>query len=70
MPKLCDMEGVRGGEPGFDVELHRDDKTSRIIVRGFNEGGFACVDIDLLDLLTWLGIDGADAAIAVAERRK
>jgi len=69
MPKLCEMENVRGGDTGFPVELYRDDETGRLVVRGINEGGFACVDIDLADLLTWLGLD-AEAVIAAAAARE
>lgn len=65
MPKLCDMKDVRGGELGFPVELWHDDETGRLVVRGTNEGGFACVDIDLADLLAWLGVVG-DGQIAAA----
>ena len=69
MPKLCDMEGVRGGEPEYPFELWRDDKTGRLVVRGTNEGGFACVDIDVADLLTWFGldVDARDIASAALE---
>lgn len=35
----------------------RDEDTGRLVVRGVNEGGFACVDIDLADLFAWFGID-------------
>lgn len=51
------LEGVRGGEwnLGFPVRICRDDEdTGRLVVRGVNEAGFSCVDIDLLDLLNWL----------------
>ena len=51
------LEGVRGGEwdLGFPVCICRDKRdTGRIVVRGVNEAGFACVDIDRLDLLNWL----------------
>lgn len=50
--KVCDMDGVRGGEPGLPVSLCRDED-GRLFVRGLNEGGFACVDIDLKELLAW-----------------
>jgi hypothetical protein len=48
------MGGVRGGDEGFPVELWDDQ--GRIILRGINEGGFACVDIDLGDVVEWIGI--------------
>lgn len=67
MPKLCNMDGVRGGEEDFPVELWQDDESGRLIVRGINEGGFACVDIDLLDLCGWLGV--RDDVIAAATRK-
>jgi len=54
MPKIRNMENVRGGDTGFPVELWVDDDDGRLVVRGINEGGFGCVDIDLLDLLRWV----------------
>lgn len=71
MPKICDLSGVRGGDTGFPVQLYRDDDSNRIVVRGTNEGGFACVDIDLGDLLQAFGVpDSAEdiaSALAIAE---
>lgn len=52
--KLADMAGVRGGDCYYPVQLCRDDETGRFIVRRVQEGGFACVDIDLADLWCWL----------------
>jgi hypothetical protein len=54
MPKVCDMEGVRGSDSGFPVSLWRDEDTLRLVVRGINEGGYGCVDIDLIDLIRWM----------------
>ena len=52
MVKICDMTGVIADEiPG--VELHRDEKTGRLMVRAFNEAGFNCTDVDLLSILEW-----------------
>jgi hypothetical protein len=52
MPKICEMKGVRGGDTGFPVELvHEGD---RLAIRAVNEGGFACTDLDILDLIDWL----------------
>lgn len=65
--KICDMNGVRGGEPEFPVELHRDGN-GRLTVRAINEGGFNCTDIDLYDLLGWLSENEWCAAIAPAPK--
>lgn len=62
---LCEMKGVRGGEEGFPVELWRDEDSRRLVVRAVNEGGFACVDIDLADLLNWLGIPEVHITAAI-----
>lgn len=72
MPKICDMDGVRGGEDPFPVELWLDDESGRVFVRGTNEGGFACIDIDACDLLQWFKIGDADARLAasIAEHSK
>ena len=64
--KICDMNGVRGGEPEFEVELWRHDETGRLVVRGTNEGGFSCVDIDLGDICKWLGLDSDPEALTAA----
>jgi hypothetical protein len=52
--KICDMEGVRGGDSGFSVQLCCEEDTNRLVVRAINEGGFACTDVDLFDLVAWL----------------
>jgi len=52
---ICDMEGVSGSDNGFPVQLVLDCKDGQFFVRGINEGGFACVDINLEELLAWLG---------------
>ncbi len=51
---ICVADGVRGGDQGFSVQICADEDTGRFVVRGFNEGGFSCVDIDLLDMVDWL----------------
>ena len=51
--KLCDIDGVRVSEPDFPAQLVRLE-SGKLAIRGINEGGFACVDIDLGDLLEWL----------------
>lgn len=58
---ICEMEGVRGGDEGCPVFLAKDGDSGRLVVRGFNEGGFACVDIDIRDLLLWLSKRGTGA---------
>lgn len=57
MTRLCDLPGVRGGDTGFPVQLALDEETGRLVIRAINEGGFACVDIDLCDLAHWFGVD-------------
>lgn len=54
MPKLLELNDVRGGEEGFPVELWRDDDTGRIVVRAYNEAGYNATEIDLDDLWRWL----------------
>ena len=51
---ICKMEGVRGSDRGFPVQLVRTEDSGRLAIRGINEGGFSCVDVDLIDLLEWL----------------
>ena len=54
MPKICDIPGVRGGDTGFPVQLVFEEESRRVMVRAINEGGYACTEIDLLDLVVWL----------------
>ena len=70
MPKICDLPSVRGGETEFPISLYRDEESGRVVIRGVNEGGFACVDIDLGDLAECLGweIDANELAATVAAR--
>lgn len=76
MPLIAEMHGVRGSDTGFPVQLFRDDETGRIVVRAINEGGYACTDVDLLDLISWLQsaipegltVDAVTGAIGVRER--
>ncbi len=51
---ICDLDGVRGGDAAFPVQLVLDEESERVMVRAINEGGYACADIDLLDLVLWL----------------
>ena len=55
MRKLAEMEGVRGGEDGFPVELWRGDSGETFIVV-YNEAGYNSVEISLDDLLSWLRV--------------
>lgn len=68
---ICDLDGIRGGDTGFPVQLVRED--GRLAVRAINEGGFSCTDVDLLDLVEWLhrlcphgvNIDAVTSALSV-----
>lgn len=48
------MDGVREYAEGYPVELRRDDRNGRLVVRALNEGGYNLTDVDLLDLLQWV----------------
>lgn len=52
---LCEIKGVHGGDDGCPIELWRDDDTGRLVIRGYNEAGYAAVDIDAIELATWMG---------------
>jgi hypothetical protein len=54
---ICDLPGVRSVENEFPVSLCRDEETGRIVIRAVNEGGYACTEVDLLDLLQCFGLD-------------
>lgn len=59
---------VRGGEEGFPVQICVDEESNRLVIRGFNEGGFAAVDIDFLDLARlFRELEGSPLAAAIAE---
>ena len=69
---ICDLDGVRASEDDFPVQLIRAESTGRAMVRAVNEGGFACTDVDLLDLLAWLhriapkGVNLDELSVALA----
>jgi ribosomal protein S28E/S33 len=48
VPTIIEMEGVRGGDTDFPVQLYEVDDTGRLVVRVINEGGYACTDLDLV----------------------
>lgn len=52
--RIAVMDGVRGGEDGFPVELWRDDETGRLVVVAYTDAGYGLVTIDLPDLIGWL----------------
>jgi hypothetical protein len=51
---LRKLPQIRGGDSGFPIQLVLDGETGRLVIRGINEGGCSCVDIDLFDLVGWL----------------
>lgn len=69
--KVCTLPQVRGGEgrgdePG-EVEVWRDGKSGRLVMRAYNQGGHDCVDIDLRDVIDWLAqITPAESALISA----
>ena len=72
---ICEMDNVRGGEEGFPVSIYKDAESGRFVIRGLNEGGSSCVDIDLLDVVLWLtretqGLINADSVTAACRLRK
>lgn len=49
------MAGVREyGDGHYPVELWRDDRTDRLVIRAYNEGGNNYVSIDLWDVIEWM----------------
>jgi hypothetical protein len=53
MPKICEMQSVRELTEEYPVELWRNDKTGRLVVRAKNEGGNNVTEVDLLELIEW-----------------
>lgn len=72
--KICDLDGVSGGDIPFPVSLWKDGDSGRIVLRAINEGGFACTDIDFHQLTNWLGkrsgkaLDGESVYNEIASR--
>jgi hypothetical protein len=54
MPKIAVMEGVREYGEDYPVELWRNDKTGRLVIRAFNEGNNNFTEVDLWDLIEWV----------------
>lgn len=48
---IARMEGVREYSEGATVELSVGN--GRIVARAYNQAGYDCTEIDLLDLLAW-----------------
>jgi hypothetical protein len=48
---------IRSDDIDSPVQIWRDDKSGRFYLRAINEGGFACIDLDLWDLAIWFGHD-------------
>ena len=51
---IATLEGVREYAEGFPVELWRDGKNGRLVIRAWNEAQCNCTDVDLWDLMDWL----------------
>ena len=71
---LLTLDGVKGGDTGFPVQIVLDGETRTLQLRSINEGGYACADVDFYDLLRFLesiapGAIDADAVIAAVRAR-
>ena len=53
--KIAVLPGVREYSEGEDVELWVN-KNGRIVVRAYNEGRECSTDVDLFDLLSFVGV--------------
>jgi hypothetical protein len=53
MDKICEMESVREWNEHYPVELGRNSKSGRLVIRAQNEGGNNLTEVDLWDLLHW-----------------
>lgn len=63
------LKSVRASESDHPVQVCEDEVTGRLVIRGVNEGGFACVDIDLRDVASWLGVDPDPLELAIRSGR-
>ena len=61
--KICEMFSVREHMEGYPVELYRDKKSGRLVIKAFNEGGSNATLVDLLDLVEWLKVGPNNEAI-------
>jgi hypothetical protein len=50
---MCELTGVSGGDSGLPVLIVRSGESGRLMLRAINEGGFACADVDLIQMLEW-----------------
>lgn len=53
--KICELAGVREYTEEYSVSLWRDEERGRVVIRAYNEGRNNFVEIDLWDLVEWLG---------------
>ena len=65
------MDGVREYSDGlFPVELWRNAKTGRLVIRAYNERGNNITEVDLWDLLDWLQTGQPQWLLADSASRK
>ncbi len=67
--KICTLSSVRGGDDDFPPYVWLDENSGRYVIRAINEGGFACVDLDLFDIAQWFGISDAQVIAALANSK-
>lgn len=57
MAIICEIREIRSEDIDQPVQIWRDDDTGRFFLRSVNEGGFACIDLDVRDLARFFGSD-------------
>ena len=66
MGKRFEIPEIRSEDIDVPVQVWLCDNTGRYYLRCINEGGFACVDLDLEDLAKWFGCDPGKIISAVS----
>ena len=63
------MTGVREYTESYPVEIWRN-RTGRLVIRAFNEGGNNCVDLDLWDIINWLSSGSGTGLLGDEKNRR
>ncbi len=66
MSVVYEIPEIRSEDIESPVQVWRDEETGHFFIRGINEGGFSCIDINIRDLAEWLGANADDVISALA----
>ena len=60
------LDGVQDHSEGLDVEIIIHEKTNRLVIKAYNEGGYNHTMVDLIQLLDWVETNNIDVCDMLA----